>query len=114
MDVVSREGAPDEGSANEDMLETEGGTMESDVGFTDTAEPAAAGEQFVNEIKYINSNDNVFLQLSKLSIPSRDCDDCIELNPFCGTRKKTNSKCRIQIHRSPIYFVVSQHIENMK
>lgn len=43
MDVVSREGGPDEGSANEAMLETDGGTTDSDAGFIGTAEPAAAG-----------------------------------------------------------------------
>ncbi len=42
LDVVSREGGPDEGSANEDMLETDGGGTDSDAGFTGTAEPAAA------------------------------------------------------------------------
>ncbi len=30
------------GQANEDMLETDGGTTDSDAGFTGTAEPAAA------------------------------------------------------------------------
>jgi len=43
LDVVSREGGPDEGSANEVMLETDGGTTDSDTGFMGTAEPAAAG-----------------------------------------------------------------------
>lgn len=42
LDVVSKEGGPDEGSANEAMLETDGGTTDSDTGFIDTAEPAAA------------------------------------------------------------------------
>lgn len=48
MDVVNREGGPDEGSANEAMLETDGGTTDSDAGFIGTAEPAAAGRN--NEI----------------------------------------------------------------
>lgn len=42
LDVVNREGGPDEGSANDTMLETNGETTDSDTGFTGTAEPAAA------------------------------------------------------------------------
>ncbi len=126
LDVVSR-GGPDEGSANEDMLETDVGTIDSDVGFTGTAEPAAArkvtgifnkvaqglfttreltiiaSKPTENNIRCIIStfSSNVIscykcssslkldgFWLLKLVIPSRDCDVCIELNPFCNQKEK--------------------------
>lgn len=42
--MVRREVGPEGGSDSETMLDTVDGVMESNAGFTDTAEPAAAGQ----------------------------------------------------------------------
>lgn len=57
MDVVNRDAGPGPLSAKVPMLETDAAVTESETGFTETADPAAA---------------------------STDCVACIELKPFLG------------------------------
>lgn len=45
LDVVNKEAGPEPLSGKVPMLETDAGVTESEVGLTDTAEPAAAGER---------------------------------------------------------------------